>query len=111
MRSKQVSISGKTILVEEKRIKELKKIVKDIAASAEDVWKTETKDKTSEDITSLVFDTIQDKLTALFPDLKEEDIDNAYMSEMEELINTFIDVNFSGAKKGISTLIKSVLRN
>ena len=70
MRSKQVNIAGKTILIEEKRIKELKKIVKDIAASAEDVWKTETKDKTSEDITSLVFDTIQDKLTVLFPSSK-----------------------------------------
>lgn len=111
MRSKQVNIAGKTILIEEKRIKELKKIVNDIATSAEDVWNTKTDDKTSEDITSLVFDTIQDKLTVLFPDLTEEDIDNAYMSEIEELINTFIDVNFSGAKKGISTLVKSVLRN
>ena len=111
MRSKQVSIAGKSILVEEKRIKELKKIVKNIATSAKDVWDTETEDKSAEDLTDIVLNTVQDKLTMLFPELTDDDIDNAYMSELEELVNSFIDVNFSGAKKGITALITSVLKS
>ena len=42
---------------------------------------------------------IQDRIEILFPQLKDVDMDNVYISELEALIDGFLEVNFSMMKK------------
>jgi hypothetical protein len=42
---------------------------------------------------------IQDRIEILFPQLKDVDMDNVYISELENLIDAFLEVNFSMMKK------------
>lgn len=107
MRSKVVSIAGKNILIEEKRIRELKKLIKQFRPELKQIWE-ENIDITKDDSIDNIFSLIESKITLLFDNLTEEDIENAYMSELEELIKTFIEINFMGAKKGISLILKQM---
>ena len=42
---------------------------------------------------------IQDRIEILFPQLKDVDMDNVYISELERLVDGFLEVNFSMMKK------------
>ena len=42
---------------------------------------------------------IQDRIEILFPQLKDVDMDNVYISELENLIDGILEVNFSMMKK------------
>ena len=110
MRSKVVSIAGKNILIEEKRIKELKQLIKDFSPEIKQIWEQNI-DFNKEESIDEIFSLVESKITLLFDDLKEEDIENAYMSELEELFKTFVDVNFTGAKKGLSIVISQLQKN
>lgn len=102
MRNKVVQFAGKEIRVEEKRIGELEKLVVDVFPSSKgkianiDIGK---------ELGDLDFEVLYKKLQALFPELTKDDIKNAYMSEIEELIGAFIDVNFLGLKKLLKPMI------
>lgn len=101
-RTQKVSIAGKEIVVQERRIGELKQLVADLFPGSGG--------KLSEvDLSKLfdleVEDVLYKKLPDLFPGLTAEDVDNAYMSEVEALIEAFIDVNFFGLKKLIGPLM------
>lgn len=104
MRSKNVSIAGKNILIQEKRIKEIKELVKQFGPEIQEVWNRNI-DFTKGESIDEIFSLIEDKIVKLFDGLTEDDLENAYMSEIEELIKTFVDVNFTGAKKGLSMII------
>lgn len=104
MRSKSVNIAGKNILIEEKKIKELKELLKKFGPEIEEIWK-ENIDFTKEESIDNIFSLIEGKITLLFDGVTEDDLENAYMSEIEELIKTFFDVNFTGAKKGLSMIL------
>ena len=110
MRSKVVSIAGKNILIEEKRIKEIKALVKQFRPEIKQIWEQNI-DFNKEESIDEIFSLVESKITLLFNDLKEEDIENAYMSELEELFKTFVDVNFTGAKKGLSIVISQLQKN
>mgnify|MGYP001220132359 FL=1 len=110
MRSKVVNIAGKNILIEEKRIKELKQLIKDFSPELKQIWEQNI-DFTKGESIDEIFSLVESKITLLFDDLKEEDIENAYMSELEELFKTFVDVNFTGAKKGLSIVISQLQKN
>ena len=99
MRTKIVKINNKDICISEKKIKELKELSKEINLDFNELVGTETKDKKTDDVVGVVFDKIIGKLTIIFPTLTNEDIEEAYMSEIEELIGGFIEVNFTGMKK------------
>ena len=45
------------------------------------------------------------KLPVVFPDITEDDVKNAYMSDLEKLIGAFIDVNFFALKQMIPKLM------
>lgn len=110
MRSKVVSIAGKNILIEEKRIKEIKKLIKDFSPEIKELWNKDI-DFNNTDSIDTIFSTIEDKIAFIFGDLTQEDIENAYMSELENLFNAFMEVNFMGAKKGISLFLKQVQKS
>lgn len=106
MRNKIVKVGDKEVLVVEKRIKELKQLSKDISVSFNDLLKTDLDNRTTDDIFNIIFEQLEDKITIIFPQLTVEDIENAYISEVEELLIAFIEVNFIGAKKVISQVMK-----
>lgn len=110
MRSKNVSIAGKNILIQEKRIKEIKRLVKQFGPEIQEVWNRNI-DFTKGESIDEIFSLIEDKIVKLFDGLTEDDLENAYMSEIEELIKTFIDVNFTGAKKGLSMILGQLQKN
>ena len=88
MRTKVVKIADKEIIVAEKRIKDFKKLSNDLSVSFKEIINIDVEGKTTDD-----------------------DIDNAYPSEIENLIGAFIEVNFTGVKKVITPAMKSALMN
>ena len=105
MRNKTVEFAGKKIRVEEKRIGELEKIVADLFP--------ESKGKIQKvDLSKLLeqadFDLLYKKLPVIFPDITKEDVKNAYMSELEALIEVFVEVNFTGLKRLIKPLMNLI---
>ena len=105
MRSETVTIGSKTIIVKEKTVGELKGLFNE----NKNVFDGLIKANSTDDVASNVNDILYSKLTELFPVLNNEDIDNAYPSELEELAGAFINVNFTGIKKAIIPLIKTTL--
>lgn len=89
-------------MVEERRIGELKQLVADLFPGSGG--------KLSEIDMSKLFeleidDILNKKLPELFPGLTAEDVDNAYMSEIEALVEAFVDVNFFGLRRLVTPLM------
>lgn len=102
MRNKTVSFAGKDIRVEEKKIGELHQVVATLFPESEgDIRKIDL-DKIVERVG---FDLLYDEIPKLIPSVSRSDIENAYVSEVEDLIEAFVDVNFTGIKKLLKPLI------
>lgn len=106
MRTKVVKINDKEIFVQERRIKELKELSEKIALDFNSFLKTDLEGKNTNDVFGGIFEMLRDKIIIIFPQLTEEDIENAYMSELEELLSSFLEINFMGAKKIIGQVMK-----
>ena len=111
MRNRVVKVGEKEVIIVEKRIKEFRELSSKISMSFNDILSMELDNKTTDEVFNVVVDMLEDKLTVIFPQLTTDDIDNAYMSEIEELIAAFIEVNFTGAKKVMSPLMMSALKS
>ena len=96
MRTKIVKVASKDILIQEKTIGEIKKIVNDLNIDFSKLLETEI-DK--DNFLNEVLLIIQDRIEILFPQLKDVDMDNVYISELEALIDGFLEVNFLMLKK------------
>ncbi len=105
MRDKTISFAGKEIRVEEKKIGELEKIVADLFPESKGNIQKVDLGKLLE---QAGFDLLYKKLPIIIPDLTKDDIKNAYMSELEELVEVFIDVNFTGIKKLVKPLMSLI---
>jgi len=105
MRNKIVSFAGKEIRVEEKRIGELEKIV---AALFPESKGNIQKINLGKLLEQAGFDLLYKKLPVIFPDITEEDVKNAYMSELERLIEVFVEVNFTGLKRLMKPLMSLI---
>ena len=105
MRNKTVEFAGKKIRVEEKRIGELEKILTDLFPESKGNIQKVDLGKLLEQAD---FDLLYKKLPIIFPDITKDDVKNAYMSELEALMEAFIDVNFFGLKKLIQPMLKMV---
>jgi len=105
MRNKTVEFAGKKIRVEEKRIGELEKIVADLFPESKGNIQKVDLGKLLE---QAGFDLLYKKLPVIFPEITEDDIKNAYMSELEQLIEVFIEVNFQGIKRLIKPLMNLI---
>ena len=96
MRTKIVKVASKDILIQEKTIGEIKKIVTDLNIDFSRLMETEI-DK--DNFLNEVLLIIQDRIEILFPQLNDIDMDNVYISELEALIDGFLEVNFLMLKK------------
>ena len=105
MRNKTVDFAGKKIRVEEKRIGELEKIIADLFPESKGNIQKVDLGKLLE---QAGFDLLYKKLPVIFPEITEDDIKNAYMSELEQLIEVFIEVNFQGIKRLIKPLMNLI---
>ena len=105
MRNKTVDFAGKKIRVEEKRIGELEKIIADLFPESKGNIQKVDLGKLLE---QAGFDLLYKKLPVIFPDISKDDIKNAYMSELEELIEVFVEVNFQGIKRLIKPLMNLI---
>ena len=106
MRTNVVKINDREIFVQEKRIKELRELSEKIALDFNSFLKTDLEGKNTNDVFGDIFEMLRDKLIVIFPTLTQEDIENAYMSELEELLISFLEINFMGAKKVIGQVMK-----
>ncbi len=105
MRNKTVDFAGKKIRIMEKRIGELENIVAELFP--------ESKGNLSKiDLSKLLeqagFDLLYKKLPVIIPDITKDDVKDAYMSEIEALVEAFIDVNFTGIKRLINPLMNLI---
>lgn len=96
MRNKSIKFAGKDVLIEEKKIGELEKLVADLFPESKG---NITKIDLSKLLEQAGFEILYKKLPLLIPEITKDDVKNAYMSEMEELVEAFLDVNFTGLKR------------
>ena len=89
-------MASKDILIQEKTIGEIKKIVNDLNIDFSRLLETEIE---KDNFLNEVLLIIQDRIEILFPQLNDVDMDNVYISELEALIDGFLEVNFSMMKK------------
>ena len=101
-RNKIVKFAGKDINVQERRIGELEILVRELFPSTK--GKLKNLDKALNDL-EIDWDLLYKKLPVIFPDITEDDVKNAYMSDLEKLIGAFVDVNFFALKQMIPKLI------
>jgi hypothetical protein len=97
MRSEIVTVNGKKVTVKEKRVIELRTEV------APKIFELFDGGLTGLDTADLI-PALQEKVSEIFPELSPEDLDNCYPSEIEALVQAFINVNFGGLKKIIPKL-------
>jgi len=102
MRNKIIEFAGKSINVQEKKIGELEILVRELFPSTK--GKLKNLDKALNDL-EIDWDLLYKKLPVVFPDITEDDVRNAYMSEIEKLVGAFVDVNFLAIKKMIPKLM------
>jgi len=102
MRNKIVKFAGKDIDVKERRIGELEILVRELFPSTK--GKLKNLDKALNDL-EIDWDLLYKKLPIIFPEVTEDDVKNAYMSDLEKLIGAFVDVNFFALKQMIPKLI------
>jgi len=105
MRNKTVEFAGKKIRVEEKRIGELEKIIADLFPESKGNIQKVDLGKLLE---QAGFDLLYKKLPVIFPEIAKDDVKNAYMSEIEALVEAFVDVNFTGIKRLIKPLMNLI---
>ncbi|MDO6355111.1 hypothetical protein Q3V94_08470 [Caloramator sp. CAR-1] len=103
MRDRIVTVAGKNISVTEKKIGELEKLTAELFPASKGKIKDIQKALNNLEID---WDLLYDKLPIIFPELTKDDIKNAYMSEIEALLQAFVDVNFFGIKKIANQMIR-----
>ena len=102
MRNKIVKFADKDINVQEKRIGELEILTRELFPSTK--GKLKNLDKALNDL-ELDWDLLYKKLPIIFPEITEDDVRNAYMSDLEKLLGAFVDVNFFAIKQMIPKLM------
>ena len=102
MRNKIVKFAGKDINVQERKSGELEILVRDLFPDSEGSLKKLEKSLNKLD---LDWDLLYKKLPIVFPEITEEDVKNAYMSDLEKVIGAFVDVNFFALKQMLPKLM------
>lgn len=103
-RSKVVTVAGKEITVTERKIKELEGLAAQLSDSLDGLLKANT----TADAKQAVLGLLYDKLPLIFPGLTDEDVKEAYPSELENLISAFSEIHFFSLKKMLPALMALV---
>lgn len=100
MRNQIVKVNDKDINVKELR-------VKDFLALKDEFLKEDKENINNKQ----VLDLVKENINKLVPELTEEDLLNAYPSEIEEIVGAFVEVNFTGIKKVIGIIGEDTVKN
>ena len=109
-RSKVVTVAGKEIAVTERKIKELEELANQLGDSLDGVLKANNIVGAKQAVIGLLYE----KLPLIFPGLAEDDIKEAYPSEIESLVDAFVEIHFFTLKRlfpVLATLIQAGTRN
>lgn len=109
-KTKEVVVAGKTVIVSERKIKELKALANEVSGTVDKVLKANTFD----DVKTAVVELLGDKFPAMFPPLTAKDVEEAYPSELQSLVEAFIDLNFFALKRlipGLMALVQAGLQS
>jgi hypothetical protein len=97
MRSKNVTIAGKDIVIRERKIKDIKEsLIPKIGTAWGEISKG--------DITGIV-DRLGEQIVDVFPELQGIDIEECYPSELEVFVEAWVDTNFTGVKRLLGPLL------
>ena len=102
MRNKIVKFADKDINVQERKIGELEILVRELFPATK--GKLKNLDKALNDL-EIDWDLLYKKIPIVFPEITEDDVKNAYMSDLEKLIGAFVDVNFFALKQMLPKLM------
>lgn len=102
MRSKVVTVNGKEINVQERRIGELEQLVAELFPGSGGSLAKLNLAKLADKLDWSLF---YEKIPLLCPQLTEEDVKQAYPSELEALIEAWVDVHFFGLRRLIGPLM------
>lgn len=92
MRSKTVQIGGKTVVINEQKIKQLKdETIAKLPGAFEALQAVS--------IGAAFVEALENQVMEFFPELKNVDIEDCYPSEIEEFLEAWSDVNFTGLKR------------
>ena len=100
MRTRTVEIAGKSIVIREMKIKDIKT---NLIPKIEPAWGAIT----SGDITDVI-DNLGEQIAEIFPELKGVDIDECFPSEIEAFVEAWLDVNFFGVRRVAGQLLSLV---
>lgn len=100
-RSENVTINGKNFEIKEKRIHELEELFNNLPLNK--VIAANNVDDIKTTVTQLVYGQIG---RILGIDISEDNIKNAYPSELEAAVEAFINVNFFGLRRVAKPLIE-----
>lgn len=100
MRTRTVEIAGKSIVIREMKIKDIKT---NLIPKIEPAWETIT----SGEITDVI-DNLGEQMAEIFPELKGIDIDECFPSEIEAFVEAWLDVNFFGIRRVAGQLLSLV---
>ena len=99
-RSKEITLNEKPFVLKEKRVKELETLlgtlIKDFNKFSEL--------KTADDLKSIVNVMLRKRLPEIIEGVTADDVDNAFPSEIEEAVEAFMEVNFTGLR-GVLTKV------
>ena len=92
MRSKDIVIGGQQVTIKEKKIKTLKEETFTKLPKAFEAIKAASMGEE-------LVDALQLQVKEFFPELKDIDLEDCYPSEIEEFLEAWSDVNFTGLKR------------
>ena len=96
MRSKSIEIAGKDIVIRERKIGYLKET---LLPKIEPAWGSIV----AGEIMDLV-DNLGAQMVEIFPELQGIELEECYPSEIEDFMEAWIDVNFTGLKRLLKPL-------
>ncbi len=102
----EVTEKGVTVVIKEKTLGQLEEMLTKVAGvQVKDIIQANDIDHVKNSLMSLFTDNIPE----LFPPIKPEQVKSLYPSEIEELVEGFIEVNFFGVKR-LAVPLMSVIR-
>ena len=105
-RTKKVTVAGKEFEVTERKIKELEALAVGLSGSLDAIFKAESSQDAMEAVTGILYKHIPE----IFPGVTKEDVQEAYISDLESLFSAFIELHFFALRRllpGLMALVQA----
>lgn len=109
-RTKKVPIGDKEITVTERKIKDLEALAIGLSGSLDVILKADNSQTAIKGVTNILYE----QLPVIFPEVSKEDIQEGYISDIENLASAFIELHFFALKRmlpGLMALVQAGLES